>query len=133
LFDSEQEELVRTFGRHHHEHAVALNTAAGGDSDDIGSANQQLLDTLATPLASATTADALLRTLYDAEESAAATYFQALSEIETGSVSASASSIMPIEAQHATAIGAALDLPQDQWMPPFQTNAGAYDRNRVAG
>lgn len=133
IFDSEQDELARTFARHHHEHAVALNTLAGGDSDEIGSANQALLDTLAPQLAGADTPDALMQVLYDAEQSAAASYFQALSEIETGIVSASAASIMPIEAQHATTIGAALELPQDQWMPPFQTNAGAYDRNRFAG
>ena len=44
LFDSEQDELARTFGRHHHEHAVALATLAGRDADTVGFPNPKIVE-----------------------------------------------------------------------------------------
>jgi hypothetical protein len=44
-----------------------------------------------------------------------------------------AASILPVESQHATAIGSMLELPVDDWMPPFQTTVGAFDPSAYAG
>jgi hypothetical protein len=133
LFDSEQDELARTFGRHHHDHAVALATLAGRDADTVGVANPKIVDSLTPQLQGAGTADGMLQVLFDVEQGAAATYLQALGDLESRDASGPAGSILPIESQHATAIGSALELPVDQWMPAFQTTAGAFDPNRYSG
>ncbi len=133
LFDSEQNELARTFGRHHHEHAVALATLAGRDADTVGFPNPKILDAVRPQLESAGSADAALLVLFDVEQGAAATYLQALGNLTSSDASGPAGSILPIESQHATAIGSMLELPIDQWMPPFQTTSGAFDPARYSG
>lgn len=133
LFDSSQDELARTFGRHHHEHAVALATLAGRDAETVGSANAKIVDALSPRLQGAGTADGLLQVLFDVEQGAAATYLEALGNLTSRDASGPAGTILPIESQHATAIGSMLDLPIEQWMPAFQTTAGAFDPNRYSG
>lgn len=133
LFDSEQAELARTFGRHHHEHAVALATLAGRDAETVGSPNQAIVDQLTPEIASATDATSEFQVLFGVEQGAAATYLQALGELESRSASGPAGTILPVEGQHATAIGSLIGLPVDEWMPPFQTTSGAFDPARYAG
>ena len=133
LFDSEQDELARTFGRHHHEHAVALATLAGRDAETVGFPNPKIVASVSPPLENAGSADAAFQVLYDIEQGAAATYLQALGNLTSSSVSGPAGSILPIESQHAVAIGSMLDLPIDQWMPAFQTTSAAFDPARYSG
>ncbi len=133
LFDSAQDELARTFERHHHEHAVALATLAGRDAETVGSTNAKIVDALSPRLQGAGTADGLLQVLFDVEQGAAATYLEALGNLTSRDASGPAGTILPIESQHATTIGSMLDLPIEQWMPAFQTTAGAFDPNRYSG
>ena len=71
-------------------------------------------------------ANAVLQVLFGVEEGAAATYLQALGQLESRDVAGPAGTILPVEGQHATAIGSLLGLPVDEWMPPFQTTDGSY-------
>ena len=71
--------------------------------------------------------------LFDIEQGAAATYLQALGNLTSSDRSGPAGSILPIESQHAVAIGSMLELPIDQWMPAFQTTSGAFDPARYSG
>jgi hypothetical protein len=133
LFDAEQEDLARTFGRQHHEHAIALATLVGRDADNIGFPNPKIVDSLSPQLTNGGSADAVLQVLFDIEQGAAATYLQAVGNLTSSDASGPAGSILPIESQHAVAIGSMLELPIDQWMPPFQTTAAAFDPARYSG
>jgi rubrerythrin len=133
IFDSQVAEMGRTFARHHHDHAIALATLAGRDEETVGQPNAGLVDELAPRLDAATTTDELLQVLYDVEEGAAATYAEAIGTLESTDAVGPASSILPVESQHATAIGSMLDLPVEDWMPPFQTTADAFDPSTYAG
>jgi hypothetical protein len=133
LLDSPQAEMARTFGRHHHEHAVALATLAGRDADTVGFPNPTIVGELAPQITGAGDANAVFQVLFAVEQGAAATYLQALGDLESRDVAAPAASILPIEGQHATAIGAMLELPVDEWMPPFQNTSGAFDPAQYAG
>jgi rubrerythrin len=126
LLDSAQAELAHTFGRHHHEHAVALATLAGRDADTVGFPDPTIVNELSPQIEGAADANAVLQVLFGVEEGAAATYLQALGDLESRDVAALAGTILPVEGQHATAIGSLLALPVDEWMPPFQTTDGAY-------
>lgn len=133
LLDPETTELARTFGRQHHEHAMALNTLAGGDAEDVGDPNAAVVAALAPQIEAAPTAAAVLQVLFDVEQGAAATYAEALGVLESQATAGPAASILPIESQHAVAIGSLLELPVDQWMPAFQTTEGAFDPATYAG
>ena len=126
LFDSAQAELAQTFGRHHHEHAVALATLAGRDAETVGFPDPAIVNELGPQIEGAADANAVLQVLFGVEEGAAATYLQALGELESHDVAGPAGTILPVEGQHATAIGSLLGLPVDEWMPPFQTTDGSY-------
>jgi hypothetical protein len=133
VFDSLEAELTRTFARHHHDHAIALATLAGGDEESMGSPNAALVDSLSPQITGAATSDQLLQVFYGMEESAAATYAEAIGTFESTDAVGPAASILPIESQHATAIGSMIDLPVEDWMPPFQTTADAFDPSTYAG
>jgi hypothetical protein len=134
LLSPTETELARTFGRHHAEHGTALGTLAGQPTDELDrSPNQSLVDAVAPQLQAAPTAADLLQVLFTVEEGAAATYLTALGALESPTAAGPAASIVPIEAQHATALGTVLNLPIDEWMPAFQPTAGAFDPAQYAG
>jgi hypothetical protein len=133
VFDSPVAEMARTFARHHNDHAVALATLAGNDAETMGPPNASLVAELAPSITGATTSDALLQVLYGVEEGAAATYAEAIGAFESTDAVGPAASILPVESQHATAIGSMIELPVEDWMPPFQTTAAAFDPRAYAG
>ena len=79
------------------------------------------------------TADGVWEVLFGVEQGAAATYLETLGTFESAAAAGPAASILPIESQHATVIGSMLELPIDEWMPPFQTTEGAFDPATYAG
>jgi hypothetical protein len=133
LFDSAQDDLARTFGRHHHEHAVALATLAGRDAETVGLPNSAIVDAIAPRIQSGGTANGVWEVLFGVEQGAAATYLQTLGTFESAAAAGPAATILPIESQHATVIGSMVELPIDEWMPPFQTTEGAFDPATYAG
>lgn len=122
-----EEELCRTFASHHLDHANALAVLAGENDSSTSSPNASVVASVQPQLAGASDARGLLRVLYSVEEGAAATYLQALGQLESPTAAGAAASIMPIEAQHAVVLGQLLDLPTSDWMPPFQTTTDAFD------
>jgi hypothetical protein len=133
LLEPVMAEMARTFGRHHHEHALALATLAGRDEEELGEPNAALVDALAPRIEASQTEAEVLLVLFEIEQGAAATYAEALGVLESQATAGPAASILPIESQHATAIGSALELPVEDWMPPFQTTEGAFDPATYAG
>jgi hypothetical protein len=126
LLEPEATELARSFGNHHHEHALTLATLAGRDEETIGFPDPAILGQFGPRIAAATSADALLAVLFEIEQSMAATYADALGTLESPDAAGPAGSILPVESQHATAIGSSLELPTGDWMPAFQTTEGAF-------
>jgi len=134
LLDSQQANLCATFGRHHDEHGTALGQLAGQASDELDTTpNAAVVAAVAPQLQAAETPEAVLRVLYDVEEGAAATYLAALGQLEAVAAAGPAASILPVEAQHATALGTLLDLPPAEYLPAFQTQAAAFDPAEYAG
>ena len=129
-------ESMRTFQRHHTDHAEALYCLAGneapaegdeeGDADQRQAPNAVLVAEVAPQIQSAGSSEEILEILYDLEESAAATYAFALGAIETIDVAGAAGQIGPVEAQHAVVWGQTLGKPIQEWMPALQTDAGAF-------
>lgn len=128
--DTVMAETARTFGLHHHDHADALGTIAGKKAPNA--ANQQIVQLFAPGIKSATDQNAVLQQLYQLEEGAAATYALALGLIESADTAGTASTILPVEGQHAVAWAQVLKLPVEEWMPPFQTKSDALDPQRYA-
>jgi hypothetical protein len=133
LLDPETTELARTFGGHHRDHAAALAELAGRDEDEAGEPNIALVEALAPRIDDSQTADEVLAVLFEIEQGAAATYAEALGVLESTVTAGPAASILPVESQHATAIGSILELPVEEWMPAFQSTAGAFDPAAYAG
>jgi len=121
-------EHARSFGRHHRAHAEALYCMAGSQAPDgeRATANPQVLDSLEPQIRTALDPESVMRPLYELEESLAATNVAALGQIENPSAAGAVASILPVDAQQATVWGQALDLPIQDWMPTFQSDAGAY-------
>ena len=128
---SPQDEMCRTFARHHTDHAAALAKLAG-KTNTVTEPNPKLLASLSPQIASASDANAIFTVLYSIEQGAASTYLSSLGTIESFAVSGPVSTILPIEAQHSVAIGEMLGLPLDQWMPPFETTATAFNPSQYA-
>jgi len=128
--DSVVAESARTFGLHHKEHADALATLAGKKAPNTS--NSQIIQLFGPAITGAADQNAILNQLYELEEGAAATYELALGLFEGAGTAGTASSILPVEGQHAVAWAQFLKLPIDQWMPPFQTQTDALDPQRYA-
>jgi hypothetical protein len=126
-------ELARTFGQHHHEHALALATLAGRDAEEVGEPNGSIVDALAPRIEQSQTDRDVMQVLFEIEQGAAATYAEALGVLESQATAGPAASILPVESQHATAFGSILELPVDEWMPAFQTTEGAFDPAAYSG
>ncbi|MEJ5253765.1 MAG: ferritin-like domain-containing protein [Acidimicrobiales bacterium] len=127
LLSPAEAELCRTFAGHHGDHADALAVLAGEKDASTSSPNPRVVASVQPQLAGASDSKALLRVLYSIEERAAATYLRALGQLESPTAAGAAASIMPIEGQHAVALGQLLELPTTDWMPAFQTTTDAFD------
>lgn len=128
LLDSRATETCQTFSGHHKDHAAAF-AALAGKAHTVTEQNPKLAASLAPQIAAASTADQLIGVLHDMEQSVAATYLAGIGKLDAWWVSASVSTILPIEAQHAAVLGQMIDLPTDEWLPAIQKTAGAYTQS----
>jgi hypothetical protein len=131
--DSQLAEITRNFQEHHREHAGRLTLLRDGDELEEGEPNAVLVAEFQSRLEDAADSDAVLEVLYELEERAAATYADALGDTESVVAAQPMASILPVEAQHAVALGEILGLPEDEWMPAFQTTDDGFDPQADAG
>ena len=117
-------ETFRLFGRHHNEHATALGALAG--KSKVTTPNAALVASLTPQIQALTGQEAAIKFMGTVEQGAAATYLTALGTLESFEAAAGASTILPIESQHATVLGVLSGQPVSDSVPPFQTTAGAF-------
>jgi hypothetical protein len=85
---------------------------------------------MVTPqLTAAKTENEVVTLAYGLENAAAATYIFALGVLGTEAAYNAVASVMPVEAQHAVALGLVLGKPLDEkgFLPGFETADGALD------
>lgn len=131
LLDSAHAEMCHTFSRHHTDHAKAFATVAGKENT-VTEARADVIDALKPTIAAASSADALLATLREMEESAAATYLEAIGKIEAWWAAGPTSKVLPIEAQHAAVLGQATGLTEDKWLPAVQKTTSVFPQFKSA-
>jgi hypothetical protein len=120
---------AQQFSNDHADHATALATLAAKDA--VSKANAKLLQSILPQLASAP-ATQLYRIAFQMEQSMAATHQELMETLSNWQSGAVVSTLEPVEGQHAVVWGQMLDLPIDQWIPPFQNTDGAYDQATYA-
>ena len=116
--------MATTFASHHMDHAKAIAAYAGDAA--TAQANPGVLTAVSDELHEAPDEMHVLSTAYDAENAAAATYLYAIGLLSGVQILGTAASILPVEAQHAAALGHALGKDPDtdpEYLPPFQTTA----------
>jgi len=118
-------EVGTTFAGHHAEHAKAFAAASGAKA--TGKPNPKLLTAVGDQLKAAKDQAAILTIAYDLENAAAATYLFALGALKSEAALALTASILPVESQHAVAIGTALGKPATELVPSFQTQDKAVN------
>jgi hypothetical protein len=118
-------EVGTTFAGHHTEHAKAFAGASGGKA--TGKPNPKLLTAVGGQLKAAADQAAILTIAYDLETAAAATYLFALGALKSQAALALTASILPVESQHAVALGSALGKPATDFVPSFQTQDKAVN------
>lgn len=118
-------QIGMTFAQHHAEHATAFGAAAG--TDGTSKANAKLLATVADQLANAKDQNGVLQILFDLENAAAATYLFAVGELDDAAAVALAASVLPVESQHAVALGQAMGKPLADVVPSFENQDRALD------
>ena len=114
--------VATMFAGHHQDHADAFGAVAGSDARP--KANEKLV-ALVTPtleaVAAAPASDALTKQILEfakgVENQAAYTYAAALTLLTDPAYAAATSTILPIEAQHATVLSLALGEGADKWFP----------------
>jgi rubrerythrin len=125
-------QAATTFAGHHAEHAKAFEGAAGGPVK----ANAKLLAAVGDQLKGAKDERAVLEIALDLENAAAATYLFGLGALKSPQALQLAASILPIEAQHAVAIGLVLGKSGKDLFPAggennaFETREQALDPSR---
>ena len=118
-------EVGTTFAGHHAEHAKAFAGAAGGKA--TGKPNAKLLTAVGGQLQAAKDQAGILAIAYDLENAAAATYLFALGALKSEAALALTASILPVESQHAVALGSALGKPATEFVPSFETQDKAVN------
>ena len=115
--------VAQLFLGHHQDHADAFGAVAGDDArpepnDKLVAAVTPTLDAVAAGVAEGTdmTAD-VLRFAKSVENQAAYTYAAALTLLTDPAYAAATSTILPIEAQHATVLALAVGDGPDGWFP----------------
>lgn len=129
LLDAQELETCRTFESHHKDHAAAL-AALAGKKHTVTEANAKLTAALSPLVEAAKTGQELLGVLQDIEQNTAATYLTTIGDIDAWWVSASVSTVLPIESQHAAVLGQMIDLPTETWLPVMETTTGAYAQSQ---
>jgi hypothetical protein len=124
--------VAQLFASHHKDHAAAFGSVAGGDArptanPKVVAAVQPALDSVAATVAAGkdatTEALELARTL---ENQAAYTYAAALTALSAPEYAAATSTILPIEAQHATVLGIALGTAPSDLFPTGAFEAATF-------
>lgn len=119
--------LAKTFAFHHQAHAHALGTFVGDAAK--AQPNPKLSQSLTTMIDNAPDQQHILTVLYGMENAAAATYLVAIGTLSDGNALKTSASILPVESQHAVALGQTLGLaPGDNtgtYMPAFLSTSAA--------
>lgn len=115
---------VTAFADHHREHAAALAELAGDAA--TGEANRELLEDLDGRMTRARDEAAVLELAFSLESSAAATYLFALGALEARGSLELAASVLPVESEHATVFGAALERRLSELVPAFGNQDAAF-------
>ena len=118
-------EVGTTFAGHHTEHAKAFAGASGGKA--TGRPNPKLLSAVGDQLKGAADQAAILTIAYDLENAAASTYLFALGALKSEAALTLTASILPVESQHAVALGSALGKPATEYVPSFETQDKAIN------
>jgi hypothetical protein len=119
-------EAATAFAGQHQQHGDAFK-AAGTNPNVV--ANTGVLDMVTPQLTAAKTENDVVALAYGLENAAAATYIFALGALTNDKAYNAVASVMPVEAQHAIALGFVLGKPLDDktFMPSFETQTGYLD------
>jgi ferritin-like protein len=119
-------DAATAFAGQHQQHGDAFK-AAGTNKNVM--ANKGVLDMVTPQLTAAKTENDVVALAYGLENAAAATYIFALGVLTTEGAYNAVASVMPVEAQHAVALGLVLGKPLDEkgFLPSFETKDGALD------
>ena len=132
--------VATLFAGHHQEHADAFGAVAGDDARP--EPNQKLVDAVTPTLTAVAEADPseeltgmILTFAKGIENQAAYTYAAALTLLTDPAYAAATSTILPIEAQHATVLSLALGEGPDMWFPngAFEATALGDGTDPLAG
>jgi hypothetical protein len=118
---------IQAFVRHHRDQAVALGALLQED-EAVTTPNSRLLTELDGQVSGAGNEEALLTALQAFEERLAATMLAGVGDAEAFWVAGAIASATAVVGQQAATLGAAADLPIDEWLPSFATTAGAYSQ-----
>lgn len=114
-----------TFAAHHQQHAAALQGILG---DQAGKkSNQAILAALGPKIQQAADQAALLDIVFTLESAVAATYLVALGTLSDPAHAAAVATILPVESQHAVALGQALAKDAKDFVVAFETTDNALD------
>jgi hypothetical protein len=114
--------LAAPYARHHQDHAASVGPAGG--KDRIGKPNATFLPTLTDQLGQARSEADALRIAYDLENSLASTYLVIVDGLTDVADLRLASSILPVEAQHAVALGSLIGRSAKDLTAPDKAQLG---------
>lgn len=132
--------VARLFAGHHQDHADAFGAVAGDDARPeanpaLVAAVSPTLEAVADAEESAALTTMILGFAKDIENQAAYTYAAALTLLTDPAYAAATSTILPIEAQHATVLSLALGEGPEKWFPngAFESTALGDGTDPLAG
>jgi hypothetical protein len=119
-------DAATAFAGQHQQHGDAFK-AAGTNPNVM--ANKGVLDSVTPQLTAAKTENDVVALAYGLENAAAATYVFALGVLNNDKAYNAVASVLPVEAQHAIALGFVLGKPLDDktFLPSFESATGALD------
>lgn len=113
------------FGRHHRAHAEQFGELAGDKG--TGEPNRRLLQTFLDQLEQTTGEPDALRLAFDFEMALTSTHLAQLNSLEDADLLAVVAAVLPVEAQHAAAVGLAAGLPTGTALPALENLDLALD------
>jgi rubrerythrin len=126
LLDQATIDLATVFIGHHNDHAGAFNgllTAVGQPT--VAEPDAGLLSQYSPMIASAPDSRALLEIALALEQTAAATYVDALGRLELPEAALAVAQIAPVESQHALVLATALNQPIAERLPAFEVTSSS--------
>lgn len=117
--------MAADVARHHREHAGQFADLAG--SEAVGEPNRRLLQAFLDQLEQAQSETEVLRLAHDLETALASTHLSQLDDFEEDASVEAASAILPVESQHAVAIGQIGGLPLSRSVPGLENLDLALD------